>query len=85
MISNIASASPTIPAETSVLGNLSSPDSTSSFADQLASAVGQAGSNPQNTSGSQRQNLDAPAGPKASKCMLVDRLYQVIYLTATFF
>jgi len=60
MISNIASASPTIPAETSVLGNLSSPDSTSSFADQLASAVGQAGSNPQNTSGSQRQNLDAP-------------------------
>lgn len=61
MISNITPGTPAAPAETSILGILTSPDSTSSFADQLASAVNQqAGTNPQ-ASGAQRQNSDAPA------------------------
>ena len=68
MISHIAPATPAIPAEPSILGSLSSTDSTSSFADQLASAVSQAGSNPQtgggtptNISAAQSQNSDTPA------------------------
>ncbi len=65
MISNTGPATPAVPAEMSILGIVSSPDSTSSFADQLASAVKQVGSNPQpgggiptNISGGQRQNSD---------------------------
>ena len=73
MISNTAPVAAAIPAETSILGILSSPDSTSSFADQLASAVNQVGSNSQpgggvltNIPGTQRQNSDAPAASPAS-------------------
>jgi hypothetical protein len=58
MISNIAPVTPAVPAEMSILGLVSSPDSTSSFADQLASAVNQAGSNPATPS----QISDTPAG-----------------------
>ena len=68
MITNTAPVTPVIPAQLSILGIPSSPDSTSSFADQLASAVNQVGSNPQpgggvptNINGAQRQNSDAPA------------------------
>ena len=68
MISNTAPVTPAVPAGMSILGVLSSPDSTSSFADQLASAVNQEGSNPQsgggvptNISGTPRQNSDTPA------------------------
>ena len=55
MISSTSPIAPAIPSETSILGILSPSDSTSSFADQLASVVNQAGSN----SGAQRQNSDA--------------------------
>jgi hypothetical protein len=73
MITNTAPVTPTVPAEMSILGNLSSPDSSSSFADQLASAVNQQGSNPQpgggiptNISGAQRQSSDTPPAARAS-------------------
>ena len=73
MISNTAPVTPAVPSEMSILGIVSSPDSTSSFADQLASAVNQAGSNPQpgggaptNIIGAQRQNSDTPAASPAS-------------------
>ena len=62
MISSTGPVMPAIPTGTSILGIPSSPDSTSSFADQLASAVNQAGSNPQSgvkVSGPPRQNSDA--------------------------
>ena len=68
MISNTAPVTPAVPAEMSILGIVSSPNSTSSFADQFASAVNQAGSNPQpsggaptNIMGAQRQNSDTSA------------------------
>ena len=68
MFSNTAPVTSGTPAQTSLLGIVSSPDSSSSFADQLASAVNQAGSNPQpgggvptNINGAQRQNSDTPA------------------------
>ena len=73
MISSTAPVTPTVPTGTSILGIVSSPDSTSSFADQFASAVNQAGSNPQsggaaatNIIGAQRQNSDTPATPPTS-------------------
>jgi hypothetical protein len=77
MISSTNPVTLAIPTGMSILGIPSSPDSTSSFADQLASAVNGAGSNPQssvkvptNTSGALRQNSDtgspAPAGMPAS-------------------
>ena len=73
MIRNTAPVASAIPAETSLLGIVSSPDSTSSFADQLASAVNQVGSNPRpaggvptNISGAQRQNSDTPAAPASA-------------------
>jgi|KBSMisStandDraft_5_1062788.scaffolds.fasta_scaffold22499_6 hypothetical protein len=73
MITNTAPVTSGIPAQTSILGIVSSPDSTSSFADQLESAVSQAGSDPQpgggnpmNIGGTQRQNSDAPAAPPAN-------------------
>jgi hypothetical protein len=63
MISSTGPVTPAIPSNTSILGIPSSPDSTSSFADQLASAVNQAGSNPQpgvKVGGTPRQNSDTP-------------------------
>lgn len=73
MLSNAAPVTSAAHAERSILGILSSPDSTSSFADQFASAINQAGSNPQpgggiptNSSGTQRQNSDTPAASPAS-------------------
>ena len=66
MIRNTGPVTPAIPAQTSILGIVSSADSTSSFADQLASAVNRVGSNPQpgveveaNITG-RRQITDAP-------------------------
>jgi hypothetical protein len=68
MITSTAPVTPAIPAQLSILGIPSSADSTSSFADQLASAVNQVGSHPQpgggvptNINGAQRQNSDTPA------------------------
>jgi hypothetical protein len=58
MISNIAPVTPAIPAEMSILGAVNSSDSTSSFADQLANAVSQTGSNP----AAQSQISDTSAG-----------------------
>jgi hypothetical protein len=74
MISSTAPVTPASPGEMSILGIvLSSPDSTSSFADQLASAVNQGGGNPQpgsaslaNILGTPRQNSDTPAASPAS-------------------
>ena len=66
MISNTGPVTPAIPTERSILGILSSADSTSSFADQLSNAVSGGGSNPPpsadaptNTGGTPRQNSDA--------------------------
>ena len=65
MISSTSAVAPTIPAETSILGIPSPSDSTTSFADQLASAVNGVGNNPPSSSaapttitGSPRQNSD---------------------------
>jgi hypothetical protein len=65
MISSSNPVAPAFPAETSILGIPSPSDSTSSFADQLASAVTQAGNNPPSDSavpttitGTPRQNSD---------------------------
>ena len=73
MISNTAPVTPAVPAQISILGIPSAPDSTSSFADQYASAVNQAGNGaqpgsgvPTNISGAQRQNSDTPAASPAS-------------------
>jgi hypothetical protein len=73
MISNTAPVTSGIPAQTSLLGIVSSPDSTSSFADQLASAVNQVGSIPPpgggiptNIGEVQRQNSDTPAASPAN-------------------
>jgi len=73
MISKTAPVAPAIPAQVSILGIPSSPDSTSSFADQFESAVNQAGGNPQPDSGvptnineAQRQNSDTPAASPAT-------------------
>jgi hypothetical protein len=76
MISNTGPVTSAIPAERSILGILSSPDSTSSFADQLASAVSGVGSNPEPSaevpskiSGAQRQNSDTPASASGSSAV----------------
>ena len=73
MISNTAPVAPATSVPVSILGIPSSPESSSSFADQLASAVNQVGGNPQlgggvptNISGTERQNSDTPAEPPAS-------------------
>lgn len=65
MISSTSPVAPAFPAETSILGIPSPADSNSSFADQLASAVTQAGSNspsgsavPITITGMPRQNSD---------------------------
>jgi hypothetical protein len=72
MITNTTPVTPAIPAQLSILGIPSSPESTSSFAEQLDSAVNQVGSNPQqgggvpaNINGAQRQNSDALAASRA--------------------
>jgi hypothetical protein len=72
MITNTAPVTPAITAQLSIFGIPTSPDSTSSFADQLASAVNQAGSAPQpggglptNTNAAQRHNSDTPAASPA--------------------
>jgi hypothetical protein len=65
MISSTSPVAPAIPAETSILGIPSPSDSTSSFADQLASAVSSVASNPPSgraattpITGTTRQNSD---------------------------
>ncbi len=58
MISNIAPVTPIVPAGIPIFGTVNYSDSTSSFADQLASAVSQTGGNP----AAQSQISDAPAG-----------------------
>jgi hypothetical protein len=67
MISNTGPVTPAVPAERSILGILTSADSTSSFADQLASVVSGSSSKsqpsaefPTKLSGEQRQNSDTP-------------------------
>jgi hypothetical protein len=58
MISSTSLAPPANPAQTSILGIPSPSDSTSSFADQLANEVSQAGSAATTTAGTPRQNSD---------------------------
>ena len=57
MISNTGPIAPAVPAESTIFGGLNPSNSTSSFADQLASVVSQPGSNP-NINGTPRQNSD---------------------------